>query len=59
MKFKVGETTVTLHGDPTLERAKISLKAMIKTIRREGHGILVELTQHERNEPGGFPLTGG
>lgn len=29
-------------GDPSLKRSKISLKAMLKVLRKEGGGILVE-----------------
>lgn len=59
MKFQVNGKTVTLKGDPSLTRSKISLKAMIKTIRKEGGGILVELNRVEavegveRFKPGG------
>lgn len=43
MKFRLGDTTVTLKGDPSLGRSKISLKAMMRTLRKEGGGFLVEL----------------
>lgn len=42
LKFKLGEDNVTLKGDPSLERTMISLKAMLKTIRKGGEGFLVE-----------------
>lgn len=35
--------TVTLAGEPTLGRTGILLKAMLKTIRKERGGVLVEL----------------
>lgn len=35
MQFDLGDNTVTLVGDPSLVRSKISLKAMLKTIRKE------------------------
>ena len=31
-----------LIGDPTLKRSKVSLKAMMKVLQKEGGGILVE-----------------
>ena len=43
MKFKVGESTVTLQGDSSLSRTLVSLKSMLKTIKKAGEGILVEL----------------
>lgn len=45
MKFKVGKENVILKGDPSLEHTKVSLKAMRRTIKREGRGLLVELKQ--------------
>lgn len=36
---------MTFKGDPSLARSKISLKAMIKVIRKEGCGVLVEFNQ--------------
>ena len=42
LKFKMGDDTVTLKGDPSLGRSKVSLKAMLKTLRKEKGGILVE-----------------
>lgn len=47
MKFSLDGQTVTLKGEPALARSKISLKAMMKTIRKEGQGVLVELNQME------------
>ena len=43
MLFTMGEPTVILQGDPSLCNSLISLKAMIKAIREEGEGILLEL----------------
>lgn len=48
ISFKHGIDTVTLKGDPSLSRARISLKAMLRTIRKEKGGILVELNQMEQ-----------
>lgn len=38
MQFDVGDNTVTLVSDPSLVRSKISLKAMLRTIRKERQG---------------------
>lgn len=43
MKFQLGESSVTLRGDHSLGRSGISLKAMIKTLKKEQQGFLVEL----------------
>lgn len=53
MKFQVDGRTVTLKGDPSLTHTKISLKAMLRTIRKEGGGILVELNRMEGKESTG------
>lgn len=45
IKFQLGEDTVTLKGDPLLGRSCISLKAMIRTLKKEKRGFLVELNQ--------------
>lgn len=45
MKFQIDGTTVTLKGDPSLARSEISLKAMIKMIKKEKGGILVEVNE--------------
>lgn len=47
LKFQVGGEMVTLKGDSQLERTCISLKAMVKTLQKEGHGILLEFNQLE------------
>ena len=49
MKFNLGKETVTLRGDSSLGRTLVSLKSMIKTLRQEGSGVLVELTHLEGN----------
>ena len=38
MRFKVGELTVILQGDPSLSASLISLKAMWKNLREQGVG---------------------
>lgn len=43
MKFSLGGTSVCLQGDPSLCRSLVSLKAMIRTIKHEGQGMIVEL----------------
>ncbi|XP_074356373.1 uncharacterized protein LOC141696084 [Apium graveolens] len=47
MKFEMGGSKVTLVGDPSLVRSKITLKAMIKCLRKEGHGFLIESNKVE------------
>ncbi|KAL8103695.1 hypothetical protein AgCh_028042 [Apium graveolens] len=42
IKFKLGNDTVTLIGDSSLGRSGITLKAMLKTLRKEKQGFLVE-----------------
>lgn len=51
-KFKMGDEMVTLTGDASLGRTGISLKAMIKTLRKEGQGFLVELNHLGVNNKG-------
>lgn len=41
------ENTVTLVGDPSLVKAKISLKSMLRTIRMEKGGKWVEVNEME------------
>lgn len=43
LRFQLGEETVTLKEDPSLGRSDISLKAMIRQLRKAGQGYLVEL----------------
>lgn len=43
MRFRVQGEPITLHGDPSLGRTKISLKSMIRVIQKHKGGILVEL----------------
>ncbi|KAL9444267.1 hypothetical protein AB3S75_017449 [Citrus x aurantiifolia] len=47
MKFRLGNESVTLRGDPSLGKTLVSLKAMMRTIKHEGAGILVECNQFE------------
>ncbi|XP_031257652.1 uncharacterized protein LOC116115659 [Pistacia vera] len=42
MKFKLGDRIVKFVGDPSLSKTLISLKVMLRTIQREGHGCFVE-----------------
>nr|KAJ0228165.1 hypothetical protein LSAT_V11C100046520 [Lactuca sativa] len=51
MKFQIEGHGVTLRGDPSLERAKISLKTMIRTIGSVGGGYWVQLNQVEDQQP--------
>lgn len=50
MNYKEGGKLITLHGDLSLARSKISLKAMIKLLREEGGGFLVEFNRIEGEE---------
>lgn len=45
MKYQVRGTTVTLRGDPSLARSKISLKAMMRLLQKERGGMLIEFNQ--------------
>ena len=47
MKFRLGNRTVSIRGDPTLGKTLVSLKAMIWTIRHEKQGVYVVLRQVE------------
>lgn len=42
ISFQMGSETVVLTGDASLGRTGISLKAMMKALRKEGQGFLVE-----------------
>lgn len=42
LRFELEGREVTLTGEPSLGRTLISLKAMIRTLRKEGGGYLVE-----------------
>lgn len=44
---------MTLVGDPSLVRSKISLKAMLRTIRKEKQGFVVEIKWLEVKEDTG------
>ena len=45
MKFQMGNKMVTLLRDPFLGKTMVSLKTMMKTLRHEGKGLLVELNK--------------
>lgn len=49
MQFQMEGRTVTLFGDASLVRSKISLKAMIRTLRKEKEGYYVELNVVEKS----------
>lgn len=42
ISFKMGSENVVIQGDASLGRTGITLKAMLKTLRKEGQGFLVE-----------------
>ena len=50
MNFTLGSETIILCGDPSLGRSLVSLKSMMKTIRLERSGMLVELSHLELEE---------
>ena len=43
MRFTLAGVVVILQGDPSLSSSLVSLKAMLKVIKREGEGILLKL----------------
>ena len=47
MQFDIEGRTITLVGDPTLVHSQISLKAMLRTLRKTGGGYYVEMNQVE------------
>lgn len=47
LPFNLGTKKVTLQEDPSLGRTLISLKAMVRAIRKKGGGILVEMNKLE------------
>lgn len=47
MGFEIEGVKFTLKGDPSLARSRISLKAMIRTLCKEGGGLWLELNQIE------------
>lgn len=50
MSYQMEGRTVELRGDPSLARTRISLKAMIQTLCKEGGGVLLELNELEAGE---------
>ena len=52
MKFRLGNRTVLIRGDPTLGKILVSLKAMIWTTRHEKQGVFLELSQVEATAVG-------
>ena len=42
MKFPMGDTVMTLKGDPSLSKTGVSLKALMKEIQQHGQGVMVE-----------------
>ena len=43
MKFRLGNTTITLRGDPSLEKLVISLKHMFQDLQWEKTGYMVQI----------------
>ena len=42
MRFKVGESTVTLQGYPALCKTQVTLKALMRVVKGKEQGVLVE-----------------
>ncbi|KAJ9542106.1 hypothetical protein OSB04_028612 [Centaurea solstitialis] len=53
MRFVVNGEVVTLRGDPSLGRSRVTLKNMIRSIVNGGEGFLVQLNQVERQPTAG------
>lgn len=51
MKFKLGDSYVTLQGEPGLCKSLVSLKSMLKVIRSEKEGVLIELCHATVEDP--------
>lgn len=43
MKFRMGETWMTLRGDQRLNKSAVSLRAMMKALLNEGQGVSIEM----------------
>ena len=49
MSFELGRKTVILQGDPSLTKARVSLKTKVKELQQEKMGLMVELYQLTMN----------
>lgn len=56
MKFRIGGTAVTLQGDPILSSSSVSLKAMLKTLKKDKEGMWVKLGSLETGGVRFLPL---
>lgn len=52
MQFESEGQTITLVGDASLVRSRISLKAMLRTLTKENEGYFIELNVVERTKYG-------
>ena len=43
MKFRVGMTSLTLQGVPTLAKMPVSFKSLVRTVWKERGSVLIEL----------------
>ena len=43
MKFKMGDNLMTLRGDPSLYKSRVSLKTLMKDLQQQGQGVMVEM----------------
>lgn len=51
MAFEMRGNKYKLKGDPSLARSKVSLKAIMKTLRKEGGGLWLELNHVQVTGP--------
>ena len=54
MKFKLGGAWVILQGEPGLIRSLISLRSMMKILKKEKEGVLVELSKGNEQKKDGL-----
>lgn len=52
MKFQWGMSMIELRGDPSLGTSQVSLKAMMRTLRKEKQGLWVELNEMTQEKEG-------
>ena len=57
ISFELGGKTVILQGGPSLTKARVSLKTMVKVLQQEKMGLMVELYQLTVNNENSGNLT--
>ena len=50
LQVTLGGVKVKIQGDPTLSKSQVSLNNLVRTLKREGQGILVELQMTRESE---------